>query len=103
MDVAAMASQPVSFGALVVMVLLAAGAIWAFQAAFKSGTRETKVDAWFDKILADPQVPSGVKALAQKAKELELTKAAGEIKAFVDPRVDQILATLEELKTKLPK
>lgn len=91
------------WGEAIALLLIGGGAVWGFQAAFKSGKRETKVDAWFDKVLADPGVPAGVKALAQKAKDLELTQAAQGIKTFVDPRVDALEAKLRELEARLTK
>lgn len=84
----------------VLFVVIGAGLVWGFQALFKSGKKEVKLDRWFDKVLAS-DAPAAVKTLAQRAKDLELTEAAQGIKAFVDPRVDSMEARLKALEDKL--
>jgi hypothetical protein len=88
---------------LIGFLFLGAGLLWGFQAVFKSGKLEKKGDAWFDKVLADPSVPAGVKTVAQRAKDLDLTGSAQAIKGFVDPRVDAMEIRIRELEAKLPR
>jgi hypothetical protein len=93
--------EPVSFGALVVVLLVVAGAVWGFQAAFKSGKRETALDEKLAAIANDAALPSGLRSLAAKAQGLELTAAAQAVKSAVDPAVAELRAKVAELEAKI--
>lgn len=92
-----MAYEPVSFGALVGVLLVVGALVWGFQAAFKSGKLEKKLT----EIRNDESLPVAVREAAGFIDDANPTVAAQQIKGVVDPTVAQIRAELTEIKKKL--
>jgi len=82
---------------LILVVLLAVGAVMGFVAVCKSGKREAALDKKLADIANDAELPSAIRTLAAKAQGLELTKAAGDVKA----EMAALKARMEELAGKI--
>jgi uncharacterized protein YceH (UPF0502 family) len=83
---------------LFLVLILAAGAVFGFVALFRSGKREARLDEKLARIAADADLPAAIRTLAEKAKALELTKAAGDVSAKVDALEAQVKALIDKVK-----
>lgn len=83
---------------MILVLLLLVGVVIGFVALFKSGKRETALDAKLDAIANDADIPSAIRSLAAKAKGLELTKAATDVNARFDSLEAQVKALIDKVK-----
>ena len=88
---------------LIGAVIVGAGTIWSFQAFFKSGKKEARIDAKLTKLIDDPDTPDAIRQAAAQIRAANLTSAAQEIRLTGKGLEDLVTAAVNQAIAKIPK